>query len=193
MLLRTFCLVNIIVFYYLSIVPKATLILFSTQRAREFLAAAGGKRIKMFSHQKNIFYYQIKYVINAFKWLLKKYIFCSRKKSLLQILESKIFILVCQKRKYYNALFCVSRMRCLGFCQAQPQLQVKLSLKAEFALFSINRAWKMTLILREMEDNINLKVTGRLPQFVAKTRPNHQQTWVDFEDFPHFIFGWLAR
>jgi hypothetical protein len=132
----------------------------------------------------------------AFK---KVHFFVRDKKGLQQILASKIFILVCQKRKHYCIILCFRwcrvRTRCFGFCQTQPQLQVKLSLKAEFALFSINRAWKMTLILREMENKINFKVTGRLPQFVANIRRGliTNKLGLIFEDLPHFIFGWLAR
>ena len=64
------------------------------------------------------------------------------------------------------------------YCQAQPKLQVKHSLKAELALFSVNgrrpqlfgkmeddlnfwAKWKTTSILKVMEDDLNVKGNGR--------------------------------
>ena len=64
------------------------------------------------------------------------------------------------------------------YCQAQPKLQVKLSLKAELTLISISSATHTPgkfifqhfsvnvdqVCSQELEDNLNFKVNGRQPQ-----------------------------
>ena len=59
----------------------------------------------------------------------------------------------------------------MHFCQAQPQLQFKLSLKAELALIPGNPAppppGKVSFPTL-LEEDLNILVNGRRPQFLAK-------------------------
>ena len=57
----------------------------------------------------------------------------------------------------------VGEDRDFKYCQAQPKLQVKLSLMAELALISINPApnGRRPLDYLQMEDDLNFLVNGR--------------------------------
>ena len=79
-----------------------------------------------------------------------------------------------------------------GNCQAQPQIQFKLSVKAELALISVNLTiqqppsthnlifgqngrrpqfhgkWKTASLVRKMEDDLNCFLKERRPQFFVK-------------------------